>query len=91
MAIEIIANYMSILAQCPVWDPSTSEPYAGRGFYAIIPGGNLTTYADRWNWITYPTGGIWDSWVNLYPSDKNIQVSTDLRTRAITYSLLPLY
>jgi hypothetical protein len=89
MDAEVIANYMSILAQCPVWDPSTNEPYSGRGFYAIVPGGNLTIYTDRWNWITYPTGGIWDSWVNLSSLDKTSQVSTDLRTRAVTYSLLP--
>jgi hypothetical protein len=82
---------MSILAQCPVWDPSTSEPYAGRGFYAIVPGGNLTTYNDRWTWITYPTGGVWDTWVNLLLTDKTSQVSLDLRTRATTYANLPLY
>jgi len=91
MDAGLIANYMSILAQCPIWDPSTSEPYAGRGFYAIVPGGNLTTYNDRWTWITYPTGGIWDTWVNLLLTDKTSQVSLDLRTRANTYATLPLY
>jgi len=91
MDIGVIANYMSILAKCPVWDPSTSLPYTGRGFYAIVPGGNLTIYNDRWTWITYPVGGIWDTWLGLSSSDKNSQVSVLLTTRASTYATLPLY
>jgi len=91
MDAGVIANYMSLLAECPIWDPSTNEPYAGRNFEAIVPGGNLTTYDDRWTWITYPTIGIWDTWTFLTISERSSQVSVDLRTRASTYANLSLY
>ena len=91
MDAGVIANYMSLLAKCPIWDPSTNEPYAGRNFEAIVPGGNLTTYDDRWTWITYPTTGIWDTWKFLTISERSSQVSVDLRTRASTYANLSLY
>jgi hypothetical protein len=85
-----ITTVMSVLAQCPIWDPSTSppQPYSGRGFASLIgipPSHNLAVYNDRWAWITYPTIGIWDTWVNLSLSDKTNQVSVPLITRATTY------
>jgi hypothetical protein len=80
---------MSIFAQCPVWS-SSSVPYPGRDFSSIMGSGyNVATTADRWNWITAPTYGIWDTWVNLSSDDKSSQVSTLLTTRAVTYSTLP--
>ncbi len=87
---------MSDFAECPVWDPSTSEPHAGRGFDYVMQfvlfdtnPFNIANTTDRWAWVTAPTVGIWDTWVNLSLSDKTNEVSTALNTRAITYSIFP--
>ncbi len=82
---------MSDFAECPVWDPSTSEPYAGRDFdyvmqFVLLDTNpfNIANTDDRWTWVTTPTIGILDTWVNLSLSDKTNQVSVPLRTRAAT-------
>lgn len=81
-----ITTVMSLLARCPVWDPSTSEPYYGRDLVSVVGlGSNLANFDQRWAWITNPTTGIWDTWVNLSLSDKTNQVSVPLITRAATY------
>ena len=84
---------MSILAKCPVWNPSTSEPYYLRDFDTVMmdvlgrSSFHIANTDDRWAWITAPIYGIWDTWVNL--SDKTSQVSVYLQARAVTYSRLP--
>jgi len=82
---------MTIFAKCPVWDPSTSEPWSGRDFLSVMGSGshNVADTTDRWNWITTPTTGIWDTWSNMSLTDKATQVSTPLTTRAVNYSTLP--
>jgi hypothetical protein len=86
-----ITTVMSILADCPVWDPSTSLPYSGRDFLSVVGiGHNVANFDDRWTWITTPTTGIWDTWVNMSLSDETGQVSVPLTTRASTYAHLPL-
>jgi hypothetical protein len=89
---SIDTTLMTIFAKCPVWDPSTNQPYANRDFVSVMGSGhNIANNTDRWNWITTPTTGIWDTWVNLSSTDKTNQVSVPLTTRAVTYSLLPAY
>ncbi len=87
---------MSDFASCPVWDPRTSEPYAGRDFDYVMQfvlfdtnPFNIANTTDRWAWVTAPTVGIWDTWLNLSTTDKTNEVSTPLNTRAITYSIFP--
>jgi hypothetical protein len=87
---------MSIFAKCPVWD-SSSEPYYLRDFNTVMfdvldySSANVANTANRWTWITAPTYGIWDTWVNLSSSNQVSQVSADLRTRAATYSTSSLF
>lgn len=84
---------MSVLAKCPVWNPGTSLPYVGRDFASLVgvpPSHNLAIYIDRWAWITYLSYGIWDTWVDLSPTQKINQVTVPLTTRASTYAILPL-
>ena len=82
---------MTIFAKCPAWDPSTSEPYAGRDFLSVMGSGshNIANTDDRWAWITASTYGIWDTWANMTLADRASEVSTLLTTRAVTYSTLP--
>jgi hypothetical protein len=87
---------MSIFAKCPVWD-SNDVPYYLRDFDTVMftildySSANVANTANRWTWITTPTYGIWDTWVNLSSDDKISQVSVDLRTRAATYSTSSLF
>jgi hypothetical protein len=91
-----ITTLMSILADCPIWDYDPghvdyNEPFDGRDFLSVVGiGHNIANFDDRWTWITTPTYGIWDTWVNMYSSDQTNQVSVPLTTRAATYANLPL-
>jgi hypothetical protein len=93
---------MSIFAKCPVWDSDSSqtdydEPFYLRDFNSVMTydlgesSFNIANTTDRWNWITAPTYGIWDTWVNLSSSNQVSQVSVDLRIRAATYSTSSLF
>jgi len=84
---------MSIFAQCPIWN-SSDVPYPARDFNTVMTGlgyssFNIATTSDRWTWITTPTYGIWDTWINMLLTDKTSQVSVPLTTRAVTYSTFP--
>jgi hypothetical protein len=78
-----ITNVISILAQNPV--PT------GTNFTAVVPGGNLCVFNDRWNWITNSAGGIWPNWVATDPTTQSGWVNIPLKTRAANYTLLPLF
>ena len=87
-----ITTLMSIFAECPVWDPNPTasdydEPYYGRGFFSVSSG-SIANFSDRWAWITAPTVGILDTWIDLSSADKVSEVSVLLTNRAVTYSLL---
>jgi len=84
---------MSIFAQCQIWN-SSDVPYPARDFNTVMTGlgyssFNIATTSDRWTWITTPTYGIWDTWINMLLTDKTSQVSVPLTTRAVTYSTFP--
>ena len=80
---SVITNVMSILAQNPV--PT------GTNFLTVVPSGNLSTFVDRWNWITNSAGGIWPNWVAAPPTTQSGWVNIPLKTRAANYTFLPLF
>jgi hypothetical protein len=79
----VITNVMSILAKNPV--PT------GSSFTNVVPGGNLCAFSDRWNWITNSAGGIWPNWVAVSPMTQSGWVNIPLKSRAESYTLLPLF
>jgi len=72
----------SILAENPV--------PGGPDFDTVVPGGSISDFADRWNWITNSTQGMWKLWTETSKTQRKTWVEIDLRTRADDYKLTPL-
>jgi hypothetical protein len=77
-AMSGFRTIMSIQAKNPV--------LTGTNFSTVVPGGNICVFADRWNWITNSTGGIWPSWTAASQSDRSTWVNIPLTTRAVNYA-----
>jgi hypothetical protein len=76
---------LSHLAQSPL--------PGGNDFLTVVPDGDVTSFLDRWLWVTKkPTPpaitpvGIWTQWIGMSASSRAADAVVPLRTSAASFS-----
>jgi hypothetical protein len=74
-----VSFILSILAKAP---NGTAD------FTAVVPGGNICNFSDRWSWVTDPSQGMWPAWCQMPHNDRHNFVIFNLMPRAAGFSRL---
>ena len=72
----------SIMAENPI--------PGGLDFRTVVPGGDITDFADRWAWIDDSSQGMWKLWTDFSILQQQRYVEIPLKTRAADYAWLPV-
>jgi len=82
-----IEHLLGPLAQSPL---KVAVPGAD-SFSSVVGTGDITSFPDRWRWVTHSTNGIWQDWTGLSTTARTGMVTIPLRTRVEEFSLFHIY
>ncbi|NBB79542.1 MAG: hypothetical protein GVY36_08875 [Verrucomicrobia bacterium] len=58
----------------------------GNDFRDVVPGGDITDFVDRWEWIDDSSQGMWKLWTDFSIVQQRSYVEIQLKTRAEDYA-----
>jgi len=61
----------------------------GETFQTVVPDGDLTLFAQRWQWIDHPDDGMIRLWGDMATADRTSHVAVPLVTRAKLFADAP--